>query len=990
MRRPTGQGYRKRQNGSCRKQGWCNLVPISLEITDFLSYRGFHQLDFSSFHVASITGMNGAGKSAILDAITWALFGQARKPTLIRSKTKSDRETVINDDANTCEVSLTFRIGQNTYLVDRAMDRGGAIRLQFRQITRDGENDLRGKSTPETDQAIETELGFTYEVFASSSFITQGDSARFMEAKPKERREILAQILQLDKYGACKEIADSRLKSLKEETSAQKALLEDKSKISERIPQIESDLAQAEYDLNSAERQWEECRKNLESLRKNLSVAEAKRKTLEETKTKTTKLEKELGEIASSIAELDKRISQYKKLLENETQVNLGFEKLGQKRQELERLTEKEVRVSALEKTRTQAQAKIDIKAKELETKLVQLSSQIDESLKAQTMLEGLQKEADRLGEEKAKIAKTREEKHSWDLSLQQAKNTLAGAEKKFAEQQGRLEKALKLTGLEDASKIDSTLGKIHELQAGIPALEEEITSIKKSVSDAEGEKATAIAEIDHLEKEIQVLGEGKAGKCPLCGQELPSGGSAKLVEEKRAKIGECKISLQDINEKIDPIKQSLASAEKKLDLAKQSVGKIPLLEQAMSISSESGQISQELEEKRKSFEEARKGFLLFEETNGLVLQQENQTLAQYEQASKQLTLTAEKASKIENLKEHEASLQKEFISKSFATEELELIEKTKKEIEAEEFDQMELSQAKKAVSELEPFAQQKTELEVAKANLAGATEQSETAKKRFSSINGDIVESQRLLLELGDAEREYQEAVQKTGAEEQREKLLQKQRDQAFSGRNMFAKSLEDAKKALEESSQIQEKLVTLEKDQKVFERIKEMFGIDGIPSRVLQGVAPQLEEIANSVLQRISQGHTGSESLRMEIKLERESKDKSLSTLDVILTDGQIARPYELFSGGERFRADFAIRLALSKLLAQRAGAKLQTLVVDEGFGTQDSEGIKRLVEAINEMSSDFEKILVVSHVEEMRNSFERKILVTRDDDGSHFEIV
>lgn len=934
--------------------------------------------------------MNGAGKSAILDAITWVLFGQARKPTLIRSKTKSDRETVINDDSDTCEISLTFRIGQNTYLVDRAMDRGGAIRLQFKQITRDGENDLRGKSTPETDQAIEKELGFTYEVFASSSFITQGDSARFMEAKPKERREILAQILQLDKYTSCKEIADSRLKSLKEETSAQKALLEDKSKISEKIPQIESDLAQAEYDLNSAERQWEECRKNLESLRKNLSLSEAKRKTLEETKARAAKLERELGETADSIAELDGRISQYRKLLENESQVNLGFEKLGQKRRELEKLTEKEARVSALERAKTQAQAKIDIKAKELETRLVQLSTQIDESLKAQTMLEGLQKEAGRLTEEKARIIKIKEEKHSWDLSFQQAKNALAGAEKKFTEQQARLEKTTKLAGVEKASEIDSTLGKIHELQSGIPALEEEIASIKKSISDAEGKKATANAEIDHLEKEIQVLGEGETGKCPLCGQELPSGGSAKLVEEKRAKIGEFKTSLHEINEKIDPMKQTLANAEQKLDLAKQSAAKIPFLEQAISILAESGQISQEFEEKRKSFEEAQREFLLFEETNGLTLKQEDQILAQYEQASKQLTLMAEKASKIESLKEQEASLQKEFISKSFAKEELELVEKTKKEIEAEGFDQMELSQVKKAVLELESFAQQKTELEVAKASLAGATEQSETAKKRFSSINNDIAESQKLLLEFGDAEREYQETVQKTGTEEQREKLLQKQRDQMFSGRNVLTKSLEDAKKAFEESSQIQEKLVTLEKDQRIFERVKEMFGIDGIPSRVLQGVAPQLEEIANSVLQRISQGHTGSESLRMEIKLERESKDKSLSTLDVILTDGQTARPYELFSGGERFRADFAIRLALSKLLAQRAGAKLQTLVVDEGFGTQDSEGIKRLVEAINEMSSDFEKILVVSHVEEMRNSFERKILVTRDDDGSHFEVV
>src|SRR5207244_12800067 len=63
-------------------------------------------------------------------------------------------------------------------------------------------------------------------------------------------------------------------------------------------------------------------------------------------------------------------------------------------------------------------------------------------------------------------------------------------------------------------------------------------------------------------------------------------------------------------------------------------------------------------------------------------------------------------------------------------------------------------------------------------------------------------------------------------------------------------------------------------------------------------------------------------------------------ISTLDVNVSDELGTRPYELFSGGEKFRVDFAIRIALSKLLARRAGAPLQMLAIDEGFGTQDRD--------------------------------------------------
>jgi exonuclease SbcC len=70
---------------------------------------------------------------------------------------------------------------------------------------------------------------------------------------------------------------------------------------------------------------------------------------------------------------------------------------------------------------------------------------------------------------------------------------------------------------------------------------------------------------------------------------------------------------------------------------------------------------------------------------------------------------------------------------------------------------------------------------------------------------------------------------------------------------------------------------------------------------------------------------------------------KGEIAETLNIKIFEGHGTRDYEMFSGGEAFRIDFAIRIALSRLLARRAGAPLPTLIIDEGFGTQDTDGIE-----------------------------------------------
>ncbi|MBU4224586.1 MAG: hypothetical protein KKC71_02050, partial [Chloroflexi bacterium] len=93
---------------------------------------------------------------------------------------------------------------------------------------------------------------------------------------------------------------------------------------------------------------------------------------------------------------------------------------------------------------------------------------------------------------------------------------------------------------------------------------------------------------------------------------------------------------------------------------------------------------------------------------------------------------------------------------------------------------------------------------------------------------------------------------------------------------------------------------------------------------------------------------------------------------------------------SGGEAFRVNFAIRLALSEVLAQRKGARLQTLVIDEGFGSQDTQGRQRLIEAINAVRGDFAKILIITHLDELKDVFPTRIEVEKTDKGSSVLVV
>ena len=127
--------------------------------------------------------------------------------------------------------------------------------------------------------------------------------------------------------------------------------------------------------------------------------------------------------------------------------------------------------------------------------------------------------------------------------------------------------------------------------------------------------------------------------------------------------------------------------------------------------------------------------------------------------------------------------------------------------------------------------------------------------------------------------------------------------------------------------------------------------------------------------------------------IRTRKQRINKNITeTLEIAISDSQgEVRDYDSFSGGEKFRIDLSLRIALSKLLSMQTGHGLKLLVIDEGFGTQDEDGLDAIIDSIHRITGEFEKIVLITHLEKLKDAFEVKIAVSRlPEKGSTFSIV
>lgn len=218
----------------------------------------------------------------------------------------------------------------------------------------------------------------------------------------------------------------------------------------------------------------------------------------------------------------------------------------------------------------------------------------------------------------------------------------------------------------------------------------------------------------------------------------------------------------------------------------------------------------------------------------------------------------------------------------------------------------------------------------------------------------------------------------------------LQKYREEINSIQGNFgaiSEKIERVKNLEKELRERKENLKKYIREKSIYDELARAFGKNGIQAMIIEAVIPEIEDDANKYLSKMTNGR-----MRLKFITQREKKTDGdlIDTLDILIEDGEGIRNYEMFSGGEAYRINFSIRMALSKLLANRSGTKLQFLVIDEGFGTQDEIGRDNLIEAINSISADFKKILVITHIQELKNAFPIRIEVTKNENGSNYNVM
>ena len=306
------------------------------------------------------------------------------------------------------------------------------------------------------------------------------------------------------------------------------------------------------------------------------------------------------------------------------------------------------------------------------------------------------------------------------------------------------------------------------------------------------------------------------------------------------------------------------------------------------------------------------------------------------------------------------------------------------------DFDGGDLAESKRALNGLKDAPKNMGMLESASEAMEGLLQQETDFKKDLENYEKEISALEKEIHDLQDSKIVNIQEIETHKAR------LQQQLEASTNEANDITKKIGTIEKTIEYQKAQKQKMEEmgqamkeLENDLAEYSILHEAFSKKGIPALLVEESLPSIENEANQILSRLSDGKMAIHFVTQKAYADA-SRDDMKETLDVEIQDQAGIRSYEMYSGGESFRINFAVRIALSHVLANRAGAKLRTLVIDEGFGSQDAAGRDKLINAINVIKSDYDKVLVITHIPELIESFPVQLRVEKSLDGSKVRIL
>ncbi|MCJ7696444.1 MAG: SMC family ATPase, partial [Anaerolineaceae bacterium] len=790
------------------------MIPIKLSLAGFLSYRQPVTLDFSKFDLACISGANGAGKSSLLDAFTWVLFGQARKRD----------ESIINTASDVAEVTLDFEYEENVYRVHRVNKRGKGASVDFLIQTGtkpDGTSEwkpLSERTMRDTDAQIVKTLRLDYETFINASFFLQGKADQFAQQRPGDRKRILGSILGLDVW-----------ETYRKQTAAERSEKEkDLDFLDGRLKDIQDELSQEK-----------ERKLHLDNLNKQLAVLSTSRenqaKALEEMK----KLERSLQDRVKLLTTLADQLEGSKRSRETNTElIKAREEELITYQDQLAHASEIEAEYKALLKVRQELS--------EFE-KLAENFREIDS--RRHEPLRRLEAERARLGQEIKNLETSLAVLESNEKNIPALENQVTSIE-------SEIQKAQKLIGERNE-------------------LEEEIKTLQQQQADARAENPRLRTEMEEIKSRRNELQKTEGAECPICGQPLSESDRnallSTLFDEGTAKGDRFRaneVLLTEIDARMAEKEGQLAQLKKADEVLRNATR-------------QSDQVKNQLDQIKTQRE-------TWDKQNATHLSDLRSDLAS--------------ESFLPDMRQQLAGINAELKTLGYdsaAHEALRQLDVSKRDSEAA-FNA--LGNARAALVPLErEIAGLRTQLKKQNADI-------ESLQKSHDESAVQIAAEQAQLPDIHTAENELQ-----TAREEENRLIM------AVGAARQNVEVLESQRQRQKELNEEREELSRLIEQYKLLER---SFGKDGVPALLIEQALPEIEEHANQTLSRLSNN-----SMSIHFPTQRDYKDAhredKKETLDILISDGSGQRDYEMFSGGEAFKINFAIRLALSRILSQRAGA-------------------------------------------------------------------
>lgn len=924
------------------------MKPLKLTMSAFGSYAGKNVIDFTGQQqgIFLITGDTGAGKTTIFDAITYALYNQTsggeRNGNMMRSQyARPETETYV--ELEFLYRGQTYRVRRNPdYKITKTL-KNGKIREQ--KVPHSVELTLPdGTVFPEkknaTDAKIIEILGLTADQFSQIVMIAQGDFLKLLYTKSDERKMIFSKLFRTDIYWKIQE--NLRRKSMEMDERIQendRAFEQEKSRI---IPLPESE----ELPLD------ELVERLRERLKDALKEQNLRRANVEELNKKITKYE-----------EINKLFRSLEKIRQTGKELEARQAESKERRQQIENARKADkVLVAEQQNLRQQQEVEQSAQAIAKMTETLANDQEMFESLKTQ-----LQESEAKQKREAADIQKKM-------LALEQSFPSYEALQNARSEEQ-------------QAKKVWEDLGKtseesFHKKKAGIAALKEQqkrqeqvVEQTKKNWEQTSLSASESAKHYEHiyeafLKEQAGILAENlSAGcPCPVCGS---------TVHPDPAKLSDHAVTELEVEQ----AKKTRAAAEEKRDLAYAA-------------------FEAEKTEKQKLAQAVEKEEADFVLAQTIAKQQRKEAEQNYVSLQK---IAEQIREKLVYPSLAEAKKQYAAMQKALEAAEQEIAKKRQK-----------VSELAEAMNTLKGQKLAEEENQKTAKKLAVKTEKEYAKLLEKSGFVSEETYHLAILPERSRSklEREEKEYESQCLRQQSEQKLLEKQvSGKTYTDTTELNEQLKAEKQALKEAektymelhtayendrSVLQNCAVYLEKGKKLESEDQVIKSLSKTANGRLSGSAKidfetyiqrqyfkQIIHEANKRLLTMS-NHQFILKLKEEANTGRKTNEGLDLSVYSLVTDSE--RDVKTLSGGESFLAALAMALGLSDIVERSAGAiHPDMMFIDEGFGSLDAQSRQQAIEVLGELAGDSRMVGIISHVTELKEQIDRKLVVSRTDKGS-----